>query len=1034
MIERLIEWSIRNRFLVGLITLLLTVLSVYSVRQLAVDAIPDLSEVQVIVKTEYSGQAPQVVEDQVTYPLASALMSVPGAKDVRGMSVYGDSFIYVIFDEGTDPYWARSRVLEYLSQARRFLPSGAEPELGPDASGVGWVYQYALIDRSGQHTLADLTTLQDYTLRYRLQGVEGVSEVATVGGMTKQYQIVIEPNRLRAYSLSLDEVRSAIRRGNQETGASVIEMAEAEYMVRARGYLQSREDIASIVIRTEAGGVALRLGDVAEIREGPEMRRGVTELNGAGEVVGGIIVMRSGENALSTIERVKAELTQLEASLPDGVEIVTVYDRSKLIISAIDNLTNKLFEELLVVGLICALFLWHFRSTLVVMISLPLGVLAALAVISWQGVNANIMSLGGIAIAIGAMVDGGIVMTENMHRHLSMDDERTHWQRVRDASVEVGRPLFFSLLIITVSFVPVFALDGPSGKLFGPLAYTKTYAMALAAALSITLVPVLMGVLMRGKVNANQHRPIQVRVIKAYEALLGVCLTWPKLTILLVVALSASAYYPLQRVGSEFMPPLNEGDLLYMPTVDAGISIGKARQLLQQTDRLIATVPEVESVFGKVGRSQSATDPAPLTMIETTIILKDRREWRDGITLDDIISELDSRVSLPGLSNAWVMPIKTRIDMLSTGIKTPVGIKISGPELDQLQTIGRRIETVLADHAETDSVYAERVVGGRYIDIDIDRNEAARFGLNVADIQSVIQLAVGGMRIGETVEGRARFPVNLRYPQHYRNSERALKQLPIITASGAQIVLSDVASVRIINGPGAIRSENAIPTSFVYLTPNSDDLGGYVSSVQALLAEEVSLPPGYSLQYAGEYEYLLSAKEKLTVIVPVTLGVILILLFLNFRRMSDVLLLSLSLPLGLVGSVWYLYLANFQWSVAVAVGVIATAGLMAELGVLMLTYLRGSVTEAEHSNLPHSTSHNQAVKHAIITGAARRIRPVLMTVLTVVASLMAIMVSDGTGAETMQRIAAPMVGGMISALLLSLVFIPTSFWLLQRRR
>lgn len=1026
MIKWIITIAIANRGFTLMLALLLLVSGLVGTQRLAVDAIPDLSEVQVIVKTAYPGQSPEVVEAQVSYPLSTALLSVPKAKDVRGFSFFGDSFIYVIFEDGTDPYWARSRVLESLAQAAAELPVGVTPTIGPDASGVGWVYQYALVDETEQINLADLTSLHDNFIRYRLQSVDGVAEIATVGGMVQQYQVIVDPIQLRAYDLSLQDVEHAIKGGNQEIGASVIEMAEAEYMVKLSGYVQSLDDLSAIPLGVIHNGASLQLGDIAQLRMGPEMRRGVAELNGAGEVVGGIVVMRAGENALDTINAVKAEISRLAVSLPDGVEIKPVYDRSQLIERAQQNLIERLGEELLVVALICGAFLWHFRSTLVIVISLPLGIVAALGIMSAQGINANIMSLSGIAIAIGAMVDGAIVMVENLHRHLSEKRGRSHWACVRDASIEVGPPLFFSLLIITVSFLPVFALEGASGKLFAPLAYTKTYAMAVAAGLAVTVVPVLMGYLIRGDFKAPKHSGLGHKMVTGYQWLLASMLRSPLLWIFVFVGLGASAWYPAQQLGQEFMPPLNEGDILYMPTVDAGISIGKARQLLQQTDRLIAQIPEVERVFGKVGRANTATDPAPLTMIETVIQLKPREEWRAGLSYDDLIAELDQQVALPGLSNAWVMPIKTRIDMLSTGIKTPVGLKVSGPDLAKIEALSRQIEGLLSDDPQTTSVFAERTVGGRYIDIDINRDKAARYGLNIQDVHNVVRYAVGGMNVSYSVEGVARYPINLRYPQHYRSSDDRLSALPIVTASGARVALGDVASVTIKEGPGAIKTENGLPTSYVYITPETDDIAGYVARTEALLSEQLEVTPGYSWQWAGQFEYLAEAKQTLQFIIPLTLTIIVVLLYLAFRSPTDVLLIAACLPLGASGGVWALWLLNYNLSIAVAVGFIALAGLVVELGVLMLSYLKLSEANA--------AAKENLLQTSILEGASRRLRPICMTAATVIFSLLAIMQSSGSGSETMQRIAAPMVGGMMSAMLVTLIVIPLAYVVTMRWR
>ncbi|MCZ6827452.1 MAG: CusA/CzcA family heavy metal efflux RND transporter, partial [Gammaproteobacteria bacterium] len=885
MIANIIRWSVNNRFTVLLMTAILTVGGIYSISQTPVDAIPDLSDVQVIIKTSYPGQAPQVVEDQVTYPLTTAMLAVPGAKKVRGYSFFGDSYVYIIFDDGVDLYWARSRVLEYLSQVAPTLPADARPALGPDATGVGWILEYALVDRSGQHDLSQLRSIQDWFLKYELQTVPGVSEVATIGGMVKQYQVVVDPDKLRAYGLSLAQIRKAIQNANQETGGSVIEMAEAEYMVRASGYLQSVADLEQVPVKMAANGIPVLLADIAEIRVGPQMRRGIAELDGEGEVVGAIIVMRWGENASRTIAAVKEKLAKLRNSLPDGVEIVLTYDRSTLIDRAVESLSRKLVEEFVVVALICALFLFHLRSSMVIILSLPIGILCAFIVMRMQGMNANIMSLGGIAIAIGAMVDAAIVMIENVHRHIERSpiNDQNRWQVITRAATEVGPPLFFSLLIITLSFLPIFTLQAQEGRLFSPLAYTKTYSMAAAAILSITLVPVLMGYFIRGRITPEIKNPVNRILIAAYRPLINLVINRPKSILLASLLVVLVGLWPANKLGSEFMPPLDEGDIMYMPTTYPGISIGKARELLQQTDKLIATLPEVKSVFGKIGRAETATDPAPLTMIETIIQLKPRDQWRPGMTSEKIRDELDRIVKLPGLTNAWVMPIKTRIDMLATGIKTPVGIKVAGPDLRVIQDIGKQIEQALENVEGTASAYSERVAGGRYVDVDINRRQAARYGLNINDIQDVIRTAVGGMNITQTVEGRERYPVNLRYPQRVRNSVEQLRLLPIVTPRGDRIALADVADVAVVDGPPVIKSEDARLNGWIYVDIRDRDLGSYVAEAQRVVAEQVELPAGYSLAWSGQYEYMVRAKERLSIVGPVTLLIIVLLLFLNFR-------------------------------------------------------------------------------------------------------------------------------------------------------
>ena len=1036
MIESIIRWSVGNRFFVLLATLMLVGMGLYSLKNTPVDAIPDLSDVQVIIKTSFPGQAPQVVEDQVTYPLTTAMLSVPGAVTVRGYSFFGDSFVYVIFDEDTDAYWARSRVLEYLSQVAPTLPPSARPQLGPDATGVGWVYLYALVDRSGQHDISQLRSLQDWFLKYELQTVPGVSEVSALGGMVKQYQVKVNPEKLRAFGIPLSLIQMAIQRGNQEVGASVVEMAEAEYMVRASGYIQGIDDLANIPLGLDVNGTPLLLKDVADIELGPQMRRGIAELNGEGEVVGGIVVMRFGENAQKTIDGVKAKLEKLKAGLPDGVEIVTVYDRSGLISRAIDSLWKSLAEELAIVALICVIFLFHVRSSLVAVFSLPLGILTAFTVMYWQGLNANIMSLGGIAIAIGAMIDGAIVMIENMHKHM----ERTpltpenRWKIVAASASEVGPALFFSLLIITVSLVPVFTLEAQEGRMFSPLAFTKTYAMAASAALAITVVPVLMGYFIRGKVVAENKNPVNRLLIAGYMPLLKTVLRFPKITLAIAVVIFLVGIWPVNKIGSEFIPDLDEGDLMYMPTTYPGISIGKARELLQQTDKLIATVPEVKTVFGKIGRAETATDPAPLTMIETFIQLKPKEEWREGMTTEKLKKELDALVKFPGLTNAWVMPIKTRIDMLATGIKTPVGIKVAGEDLREIQKIGQRLEQILKDVPGTASVYSERVAGGRYIKVDIQRAQAARYGLNIADVQQVIATAIGGMNVAQTIEGLERYPINLRYPQDYRDSPEQLALLPIVTPSGQRIALADVANVYVEDGPPAIKSENARLNGWTFVDIDGVDVGSYVQAAMATVEQQLDLPAGYSVAWSGQYEYMLRAKEKLTYVVPLTLAIIIILLYMNFRNFTEIAIILGTLPLAVIGSIWLMYLLGYNFSVAVAVGFIALAGVTVEIGIIMLTYLN----QAYHQLI--DTCRERGVQplkedllEAVTQGAGLRVRPVMMTTASTIAGLLPIMFSSGTGAEVVSRIAAPMVGGMVSAVILTLLVLPVVYYLWRTR-
>jgi Cu(I)/Ag(I) efflux system membrane protein CusA/SilA len=1033
MIEAIIRWSVGNRFFVLLATVILIGAGVFALRNTPVDAIPDLSDVQVIVKTSFPGQAPQVVQDQVTYPLTTAMLSVPGAATVRGFSFFGDSYVYVIFDEGTDLYWARSRVLEYLSQVAPQLPPTATPQLGPDATGVGWVYIYALTDRSGRLDISQLRSLQDWFLKFELQSLPGVSEVATVGGMVRQYQVTVDPDKLRAFGIPLAMIQTAIQRGNQEIGASVVEMAEAEYMVRVTGYIQNAQDLAAIPLGVSPEGTPLLLRDVADIALGPQMRRGIAELNGEGETVGGIVVMRFGENAQLTINRVKERLAQLESSLPDGVEVVTVYDRSSLIRRAVSNLWEKLAEELVLVALVCIVFLFHVRSSLVAIISLPVGILAAYTVMYLQGLNANIMSLGGIAIAIGTMIDGAIVLIENMHKHMERTEVNDHnrWQVVAESAAEVGPALFFSLLIITASFIPVFTLEAQEGRMFSPLAYTKTYAMAAAAILAVTLVPVLMGYFIRGRVLPEQRNPVNRMLIGGYMPLLARVLRYPRVTLLLAALLLLSALWPLQRIGSEFMPPLDEGDLMYMPTTYPGLSIGKARELLQQTDKLISTVPEVETVFGKIGRADTATDPAPLTMIETFIQLKPRDQWREGLTTASLKRELDALVKLPGLTNAWVMPIKTRIDMLATGIKTPVGVKVAGPDLATIEGIGRQLETILAAVPGTASVYSERVAGGRYIKVDIARERAARFGLNVADVQQVVATAIGGMDITETVEGLERYPVNIRYPQSYRDSPEALALLPMVTPAGQRIALGDVASIYLEDGPPGIKSENARLNGWTFIDIEGVDVGSYVDQARSTVTAQLDLPPGYSLVWSGQYEYMERAKARLAYVVPLTLAIIVVLLYLNFRSFAEVAILMGTLPLALVGSFWLMYLMGYSFSIAVGVGMIALAGVAVETGVIMLVYLDQAWRRLQAQDGQPTSA---ALAEAVLQGAGLRVRPVLMTAVATIVGLLPILYGDGTGSEVMSRLAAPMVGGMISAVLLTLLVLPVIYLLWRRRQ
>jgi len=1041
MINKIITASIQNRILVLLLSLSMGVWGWLSFQNTPLDAIPDLSDVQVIIKTPYPGQTPQVVEDQVTHPVSSLMMSVPKSKAVRGYSFFGDSYVYVLFEDGTDPYWARSRVLEYLSQVSSSLPKEAQPTLGPDASGVGWVYQYALVDKTQQQDLAQLRSLQDWFLKYELQSVSGVSEVASIGGMVRQYQVVVNPNKLRAYNLSVTQVAKAIQQASKEVGASVIEQAEAEYMVAVKGYITDLNDLEEIALGIESENqTPLRLKDIADVKFGAESRRGLAELDGEGEVVGGIVVMRSGENALQVIDAVKKKIAALKPGLPGGVEVIEVYNRAGLIERAVASLNNKLMQEMLVVALVSLLFLMHFRSALVAIISLPLGILGAFIFLEQMGVTANIMSLSGIAIAIGTMVDAAIVMIENTHKHLESFARKNqrqpttneHWQLVTKASKEVGGALFLSLLIIALSFVPVFALQEQAGRLFTPLALTKTLAMAVAAGLAISLVPVLIGYLVRGKLPKESSNPLNKGLIAIYQPIMKNLLNWPKTVLMLSLITLASVIYPWQQLGSEFMPELDEGDLLYMPTTLPGLSIGNAQALLQQTDAMIKSVPEVKSVFGKIGRAETATDPAPLTMIETTIQLKDKSEWREGLTLDKLIQELNETVQIPGLTNAWVQPIKTRIDMLSTGIKTPIGIKISGDDLGEIEQIGGQLESALSQFPDTLSVYSDRSEGGRYIDVIPKREQLARYGLSMAEFAEVMAITVGGKRLQTTIEGRERYSLNLRYPQVWRNSVQQLQSLPIVTESGRQLQLGQVADVMIKLGPPMIKSENARLNGWTFVDLQTEtDLVGYIERAKKHLAENITLPPGYSLHWTGQYEYLLKAQESLSKIVPMTILIIFILLYFIFRDISESLMILSVVPFALLGSVWIIWWLDYDYSIAVAVGMIALAGVAAEFGVVMLIYLKQAIQEAQQTNRLSSVAE---LRQAILIGAVQRVRPKAMTVSVIVIGLLPIMYGSDTGSDVMQRIAAPMIGGMISAPIVSMVLIPILTYLLYRKR
>jgi Cu(I)/Ag(I) efflux system membrane protein CusA/SilA len=1036
MIARIIHASVKARILVLLLAALLVAVGIVAVRTTAVDALPDLSDVQVIIRTSYPGQAPQIVENQVTYPLATTMLSVPGARVVRGYSFVGDSFVYVLFEDGTDLYWARSRVLEYLSQVQGRLPPGATTSLGPDATGVGWIYEYALVDRTGRHDLSQLRSIQDWFLRYELKSVPGVAEVATVGGMVKQYQVVLNPAKMVSYGITQAAATEAIQRANQETGGSVVEMAEAEYVVRASGYLTSLDDFRAIPLKAAAGGVPVRLGDVATVQLGPEMRRGIAELNGEGEVTGGIVVLRQGKNAREVIDGVTRKLAELKKSLPPGVEIVTTYDRSGLIDRAIDNLTSKLFEEFIVVAIVCGLFLWHARSALVAILTLPLGILMALIVMRVQGVNANIMSLGGIAIAIGAMVDAAVVMIENAHKHLERwardhpdrligDQER--WKVITAAAAEVGPALFISLLIITFSFIPVFSLQGQEGRLFAPLAFTKTYAMAGAAILSITLIPVLMGFLIRGKIPSEDDNPINRTLTRVYRPAIDWAIRRPKQVLVIAGLIFATSLWPISQLGGEFMPQMSEGDLLYMPSALPGLSTATAARLLQQTDRLIKTVPEVDSVFGKSGRAETATDPANLEMFETTIRFKPKEQWRAGMTQERLIDELDHVVKVPGLANFWIPPIRNRIDMLSTGIKSPIGIKVSGSDLAEIDRTARQIEQVAKTVPGVSSALAERLTGGRYIDVDINRAAASRFGLNVADVQSVVSGAIGGETIGQTVEGLARYPISVRYPRELRDNLDALRNLPVLTPTLQQTTLGAVANIRVSEGPPMLRSENGRPATWIYIDGRGRDLVSIVGDLQRAVASQVKLPPGVSVAYTGQFEFLQRAVARLKIVIPVTLLIIFLLLYATFRRLDEAALIMGTLPFALTGGLWLLYLLGYAQSVATGVGFIALAGVSAEFGVVMLIYLKHALAERG------SDVDAEGIASAVREGALLRVRPKAMTVAVILAGLFPILIGTGAGSEVMSRIAAPMIGGMVTAPLLSMLVLPAAYLLLRRR-
>jgi Cu(I)/Ag(I) efflux system membrane protein CusA/SilA len=1032
MINKLIEYSINNRWLILSVAVVLVIAGIYAFREIAVDAIPDLSDVQVIVQTEYAGQPPQVVEDQVTYPLSTTLLAVPKAKNVRAFSYFGLSFVYVIFEDGTDIYWARSRVLEYLSQIGGRLPAGVTPQLGPDATGVGWVYQYALVDRSGKHDLAKMRSLQDWFLKYELSSVEGVAEIASVGGFVRQYQIEVDPAKLDFYGIPLKHVIMAVKRSSGAVGGRLIELGETEFMVRSLAYIERLDDIRAIPVHSPPDGPPILLSSVANVQLGPDIRRGTAELDGQGETVGGIVVIRYGENARSVIERVKNKLTELKTGLPEGIEIVPVYDRSGLIDRAVSNLEHTLLKEMLVVVLIVLIFLLHVRSTLIAVVTLPIGVLLSVLVMHLFGINANIMSLGGIAIAIGVMVDASIVMVENAHKHLEREKGRKSEKEILlNAAKEVGPALFFSLVIITVSFLPVLALEGQAGRLFKPLAYTKTFAMAASALLSITVIPALLAIFIKGRVRSEKRNPISKLSIALYRPVINFALKYKFIIISLAVVMLIVTVFPLSRIGSEFMPPLYEGDLLYMPTTLPGISIAKAKEILQQTDRIIGSFPEVERVFGKVGRAETATDPAPLTMLETTIMLKPRNQWRPGLTPEMLVDSLDRAIQFPGLTNAWTMPIKTRIDMLATGIKTPVGIKVMGPDIDSLNAIAQRIEAVVKNMAGIRSVYAERITGGNYLDITIDRLRLAAYGLTVGDVQDVIKTAVGGMKVADNIEGRERYPINVRYPRELRDDPEALRRVLVSAPNGKNIPLGQLAELGFTKGAAMIKSENARPTAWIFIDLKGTDVGGFVAEARQAVDKAAMLPQGYSLVWSGQYENMRKVAERLNLIIPLALFVIILLLYLHFRNMVNCLIVILSLPFALIGGVWLFYLFGFNSSVAVFIGFIALAGLAAETGVVMLVYLEEAVKRYRAEGNLKSTDDLRA---AVMEGAVERVRPKLMTVATTIIALLPILLGHGTGSEVMQRIAAPMIGGLLSSTALTLVIVPILFYLVHRRK
>jgi copper/silver efflux system protein len=1042
MINAIINASLRDRFMVLIATVIIALVGLFAYKNAPLDAIPDLSDVQVIIFTKYPGQSPQVVEDQVTYPLTTSMLAVPRTKVVRGYSFFGLSFVYIIFEDGTDMYWARSRVLESINYVSGRLPQGITPTLGPDATGVGWVYEYALVDKTGKHDLAQLRSLQDWYLRYPLQTVEGVSEVASVGGYVKQYQVEVDPNALLRYNIPLNKIKMAIKMSNKDVGGRLVEMAETEYMVRGLGYIQSIDDLNSIPVAVDANGTPIRLQDVAHVQIGPELRRGLVDLNGEGEVAGGVVIMRFGENALATIQAVRAKLEELKAGLPDGVEIVPVYDRGDLIERAVKSLNTSLMQELIIVSLVVILFLLHARSAFVAVITLPLGILMAFIVMRIQGLNANIMSLGGIAITIGTMVDGAIVMVENAHSRLAEASEKKasegkgneltldeRWKTIGASCHEVGPALFFSLLVITVSFLPIFTMQAQEGRLFSPLAFTATYAMAASAILAITLVPVMMGYLLRGKIIAEHKNPINRALHALHKPALTLAMRWRSITLIVAVGLLAVTYYPYSKLGSEFMPPLDEGDILYMPTTFPGISITKAKELLQQTDKILSTFPEVHHVFGKVGRAESATDSAPLAMIETTVRLKPKEEWPDPKkSTKDLMNEMDKAIQFPGLANAWTMPIKTRIDMLSTGIKTPIGIKVSGPDLNVLQQVSQDIEQAMKTLPETTSAFGDRAVGGYYLDFNINRESAARYGLTVGAVQDIIQSAIGGMNITETVEGLERYPVNLRYPRELRDDLETLKRVLIPTPTGTQIPLAMVADIDYQRGPPVIKSEDARPNAWIYVDISTSDIGGYVAKAKQVLNEQVTVPAGYTITWSGQFEYMERAAARLSIVAPATLLIIFLLLYFNFRNITEPLVVMMSIPFGLVGGIWLIYINDYNMSVTVAVGFIALAGMAAEIGVLVLSFI--DVEVAKRRAEKRQLLSLEEIKDAVLSATSKRVRPVAMTAISTMAGLIPIMLSSGTGSDVTHRIAAPMLGGMLTVMILNLLVLPVIYSLI----